>query len=195
MKSSIYGYNSNNDKLVMLVALCYTKDINCLIYIFSTTSNGEPLVTWLKKIEAWRRRCYFWFCPSEMQTMFNGLKGSVLAFSYQLSHQTEEGAWRLQQVRDNLPLIFWKLQQTLLADKSITRSFLWFSIGTRNLVFRDKACRLLCYAFFVLSLSSRIKKEGDISMIRGEVQVFPSLNCRHAEERLRTGVRDFPRSL
>ena len=34
MKSSIYGYNSNNDKLVMLVALCYTKDINCLIYIF-----------------------------------------------------------------------------------------------------------------------------------------------------------------
>lgn len=45
MKSSIYGYNSNNDKLVMLVALCYTKDINCLIYIFSTTSKGEPLVT------------------------------------------------------------------------------------------------------------------------------------------------------
>ena len=35
MKSSIYGYNSNNDKLVMLVALCYTKDINCLIYIFT----------------------------------------------------------------------------------------------------------------------------------------------------------------
>ena len=34
MKSSIYVYNSNNDKLVMLVALCYTKDINCLIYIF-----------------------------------------------------------------------------------------------------------------------------------------------------------------
>ena len=32
MKSSIYGYNSNNDKLVMLVALWYTKDINCLIY-------------------------------------------------------------------------------------------------------------------------------------------------------------------
>ena len=45
MKSSIYGYNSNNDKLVMLVALCYTKDIDCLIYIFFTTSNGEPLVT------------------------------------------------------------------------------------------------------------------------------------------------------
>lgn len=46
MKSSIYGYNSNNDKLVMLVALCYTKDINYLIYIFiHHTSNGEPLVT------------------------------------------------------------------------------------------------------------------------------------------------------
>lgn len=45
MKSSIYGYNSNNDKLVMLVALCYTKDINYLIYIFFTTSNGEALVT------------------------------------------------------------------------------------------------------------------------------------------------------
>ena len=35
MESSIYGYNSNNDKLVMLVALCYTKDINRYIYIFS----------------------------------------------------------------------------------------------------------------------------------------------------------------
>ena len=32
-------------------------------------------------------------------------------------------------------------------------------------------------------------------MFRGEEQVFPSLNSRHAEERLRTGVRGFPRSL
>ena len=45
MKSSIYGYNSNNDKLVMLVALCYTKDINCLIYIYFTASKGELIVT------------------------------------------------------------------------------------------------------------------------------------------------------
>jgi len=34
MYSSIYGYNSNNDKLVMLVSLCYTKVINNYIYIF-----------------------------------------------------------------------------------------------------------------------------------------------------------------
>lgn len=33
MKSSIYGYNLNNDKLVMLVALCYTKVINNNIYV------------------------------------------------------------------------------------------------------------------------------------------------------------------
>lgn len=32
-------------------------------------------------------------------------------------------------------------------------------------------------------------------MIRGEEQVFPTLTCRHTEERLRTGVRGFPRSL
>ena len=29
---------------------------------------------------------------SDTHTMFKGLKWSVLAFSYQLSHQTEEGA-------------------------------------------------------------------------------------------------------
>ena len=61
--------------------------------------------------------------------------------------------------------------------------------------FLDKACRLLCYAFFVLSLGRRTKKEGDISMFRGEEQVFPNLNGRHAEERLRIGIRGFPRSL
>jgi len=32
-------------------------------------------------------------------------------------------------------------------------------------------------------------------MIRGEEQVFPSLNGRHAEERQRIGIRGFPRSL
>lgn len=32
-------------------------------------------------------------------------------------------------------------------------------------------------------------------MFRGEEQVFPSLNSRHAEERLRRGIRGFPRSL
>ena len=32
-------------------------------------------------------------------------------------------------------------------------------------------------------------------MIRDEEQVFPTLTCRHTEERLRTGVRGFPRSL
>ncbi|MBS6732644.1 MAG: hypothetical protein KH258_06360, partial [Streptococcus salivarius] len=50
-------------------------------------------------------------------------------------------------------------------------------------------------AFFVLSLGRRTKKEGDISMFRGEEQVFPNLNGRHTEESLRTGVRGFPRSL
>ena len=39
---------------------------------------------------------------------------------------------------------------------------------------------LLC--FFVLSLGRRPKKEGDISMIRDEEQVFPTLTCRHTEE-------------
>jgi hypothetical protein len=39
---------------------------------------------------------------------------------------------------------------------------------------------LLC--FFVLSLGRRPKKEGDISMIRDEEQVFPTLICRHTEE-------------
>ena len=37
MESRIYRYNSNNGKLVMLVALCYTKDINYLIYIYIAT--------------------------------------------------------------------------------------------------------------------------------------------------------------
>ena len=32
-------------------------------------------------------------------------------------------------------------------------------------------------------------------MIRGEEQVFPTLICRHTEERLRIGIRGFPRSL
>ena len=54
--------------------------------------------------------------------------------------------------------------------------------------FLRQGLRLLCYAFFVLSLGRRTKKEGDISMNRAEEQVFPTLNYRHAEERLRTGV-------
>jgi len=33
-----------------------------------------------------------------------------------------------------------------------------------------------------LSLGRQTKKEGDISMIRGEEQVFPTLTCRHTEE-------------
>ena len=45
---------------------------------------------------------------------------------------------------------------------------------------------LLC--FFVLSLGRWTKKEGAISMISGEEQVFPTLTCRQTEERLRTGV-------
>ena len=113
----------------------------------------------------------------------NGLKGSVLAFSYQLSHQTERRGLTLINTYEIICLQFFeRLQQTLLATKHNEKFILWFAIGTRNLVFWDKDCRLLCYAFFVLSLGRRTKKKGDISMIRGEEQVFPTLTCRHTEE-------------
>ena len=52
---------------------------------------------------------------------------------------------------------------------------------------------LLC--FFCFEFGSWTKKEGDISMIRDEEQVFPTLTYRHTEEGIRTGVRGFPRSL
>ena len=61
--------------------------------------------------------------------------------------------------------------------------------------FETRLAGFFVMLFFVLSLGRRTKKEGDISMFRGEEQVFPNLNGRHAEERLRIGIRGFPRSL
>ena len=83
--------------------------------------------------------------PAKGIPCLKGLKGSVLAFSYQLSHQTERRGLTLITGTRYLPSVYERLQQTLLATKHNEKFFLWFSIGTRNLVFETRLA-----GFFVM---------------------------------------------